>query len=713
MTAVALKRPGADMAGLGWVFVWVACLTGCTRIFSAAPDPAATLAEASPPPLPTTSPTLLAPTQTLTPSPWPTVTPFANQISYEIIGQIGGPASAVAVKSGVAYLGIGPQVLILDVSDPAVPRQIGQSGSFPDAVRDIALVDELVYVSASRGGLRIMDLAQPLEPRQVGFVPSQGSFGQVIVREKMAFVAETLGEYPDLQEVVRLFDVSVPASPRELGRLDGLLLDVQGSQVYVIQDKTLRVMDISTSPTDPQAIDTGLHNASAIAGQYVYTIDAISNTLGIVDLSDPGIPRPRGSLKFEGEFSRGLQGVIKVNEDLVYLKSTFGGESGAYFSVLFLVDVSDPDSPRQIGSWFGKDDLPASQGMTAIPGSFAGEAINDSFLYLALKCFYTDNNGLWIVNVREAANPHKVGNFSVLSNVFNVVSIGKFAYVLQLVGVQYVLNLIDLSNWANIHDQGTVISDGIGALEDVTLIGHYLYAPGFRSYVMDLADPVHPLDLDLADAGLGGFSEIEVAGHQACASYIEGGLGLFDITNPARPREIGHLDTESIYHLACAETGAFYITTDYQRDFTTLHIADTSELDQPREVASQNLPMDFISDIAYHAGFLYVTGSLGAGFAYHEQLLVFDVSDKTHPRQVNALETDLYRSNIAVHDHYAYLGGPDILVFDLSDPARPRPVGRIEIPGGALHIGFLEQGTVLIAGGSGGGLILLRIDGLR
>ncbi len=49
-------------------------------------------------------------------------TPYQSQsqrVSIEVVGQIGGPSYAVDVVGHYAYLGVGPRLVSLDVSNPA------------------------------------------------------------------------------------------------------------------------------------------------------------------------------------------------------------------------------------------------------------------------------------------------------------------------------------------------------------------------------------------------------------------------------------------------------------------------------------------------------------------------------------------------------------------------------------------------------------------
>ena len=53
--------------------------------------------------------------------------PLARNV--ELIGQVGGATQAVAVAGSYAYVGVGPQLVILDISDPAQPAVVGRRPS--------------------------------------------------------------------------------------------------------------------------------------------------------------------------------------------------------------------------------------------------------------------------------------------------------------------------------------------------------------------------------------------------------------------------------------------------------------------------------------------------------------------------------------------------------------------------------------------------------
>ncbi len=99
--------------------------------------------------------------------------PQAEQ-NVELVGQIGGTTEAVAVQGNYAYIGLGPRLVILDVSTPASPSLAGQTGILPAVVRGLAVAGNYAYVAADDQGLRIIDVADPAHPTGVGFMTRRG-----------------------------------------------------------------------------------------------------------------------------------------------------------------------------------------------------------------------------------------------------------------------------------------------------------------------------------------------------------------------------------------------------------------------------------------------------------------------------------------------------------------------------------------------------------
>ena len=62
-------------------------------------------------------------------------------------GQLGGTMRAMAVQGSRAYVGAGPRLVVLDISDPAHPTVSGQSAVLPEIVEHVTVSGTLAYVA--------------------------------------------------------------------------------------------------------------------------------------------------------------------------------------------------------------------------------------------------------------------------------------------------------------------------------------------------------------------------------------------------------------------------------------------------------------------------------------------------------------------------------------------------------------------------------------
>ena len=87
----------------------------------------------------------------------------AASTALEAVGTIGGSVDAVDAAGNTAYMGEGPLVTVLTISDPA--RQVPVAKVLlPDLVTDLAVVGTSVYATSTDGALSIIDVADAQHP---------------------------------------------------------------------------------------------------------------------------------------------------------------------------------------------------------------------------------------------------------------------------------------------------------------------------------------------------------------------------------------------------------------------------------------------------------------------------------------------------------------------------------------------------------------------
>ena len=158
-----MKRSVTFLFLLLSIFVGVRCTSAVTPLSLPVMQPTATLSSTEP--RATNSPALIT-TPTSMPTPTSTnLSSFPISKTLQLIDQIGGKSNDIAIQGTYAYLGIGPRLVIFDISNPAQPIKVGQTDVLNGIVQSISVVKNLAYITTSNkfdsGGLYIIDVSKP------------------------------------------------------------------------------------------------------------------------------------------------------------------------------------------------------------------------------------------------------------------------------------------------------------------------------------------------------------------------------------------------------------------------------------------------------------------------------------------------------------------------------------------------------------------------
>jgi len=165
--------------------------------------------------------------------------------NVQLVGQFGGDAIAVAVQGNHAYVGLGPCLTILDISDPTHPTEVGKTCALPALVSGVALLGDYAYVADGVGGLRVVDVSDLAHPAAVGFYDTSGDACGVAVAGDYAYVA-------DGSNGLQVVDVSESTHPTGVGfYLLGDARDVAVSPGGVMPTSSMVICGWWTCPTRP------------------------------------------------------------------------------------------------------------------------------------------------------------------------------------------------------------------------------------------------------------------------------------------------------------------------------------------------------------------------------------------------------------------------------------------------------------------------------
>jgi len=326
----------------------------------------------------------LLPSSTVTPPapirPQPSADPSAKNVVP--VSENNGP---VAVKDGRAYYLHG-DLFILDVADPAMPREIGRielEGRI-SGKRNILVRGSQAIISGEPG-LQIVDTANLKNLGVMSYYKSRGGArsGAMAIEGNTAYVVTSLG--------VEILDISNPANIVQIGVFDTAAdaagLAISDSILYIANDFFgLLLLDVS-NPASPVPLGNfktaqkaySVSVSSSIA--YVFSRDWPAAGLEILDVSDPASLELRGSLNEEFGGRIALQGA-----------NVFMPKRGGRLQIL---DASDPTR------------LVPTTSIETKPYRARGIAFADGLVYLA---GYRDRqDALQIVDLSDQAKPMLLG----------------------------------------------------------------------------------------------------------------------------------------------------------------------------------------------------------------------------------------------------------------------------------------------------------------
>jgi len=136
----------------------------------------------------------------------------AEDVNLTLEGHFGGVTHTTAVSGNYAYVGQGQDLVVLDISNPSQPLELGRIITL-GLIYDIKISDNYAYVADHKNGLVIVDIRNPAAPTLTGSYDIAGYAWDVAVSGSYAYVAA--GYYG-----LVIIDISDPAAPTFVGSYD-------------------------------------------------------------------------------------------------------------------------------------------------------------------------------------------------------------------------------------------------------------------------------------------------------------------------------------------------------------------------------------------------------------------------------------------------------------------------------------------------------------
>ncbi|MDW8069364.1 MAG: hypothetical protein RML46_10650 [Anaerolineae bacterium] len=590
--------------------------------------------------------------------PYPTsILPQPDARNMERVAQLGGPVLKAVVSGTYAYVGMGPRLIVLNVSDPARPVLLGQSDVLPGIVQDVAVAGNYVYVIGNeyRARLWILSIASPNRPTVVNSVDFQADAKRMAISGNRAYVTVA-------GKGLQILDISNPASPQFLGQFPSGsgFVAVSGNYAYVLSPR-LYIVDV-TNPLSPTQVGIytytmpagGPLSGIAVSGNYAYIAKG-NDDLEIVNISDPSRPSPVMTFTVNA-FGLALSG------NYAYVADTHA---------LRVLDISNPSNPQVIG-------------FCHLPWGIGGAvALAGDYAYVA-----NDDGGLRIVRVADPRNPTEVARFFVLGYVRGLAKKDRVLYASGFLTHTRILDISDPSRPTPVGFYPAFTGKAF------RVEGNHLYLGTDRLLILDVSDPARPDLLGQTKATTSTVTGIAVAGNYAYLAIQFYGLCIVDVSNPSSPMQKGCYQNPSVRAVAVDGNYA------YVGGSNLLAVVDISNPDVPTLRSEYKPFSDWIGGIAVSGDYLYTTAMY--------RFRTFRRQDPLTPTLLSTYNLPGGGDALVLRGNLAYVADNDkgVRVLDLSDPARPVEVGFYDTPGHTFHLDV--SGDYIYAADYAGGLTILR-----
>jgi len=400
-------------------------------------------------------------------------TPTSPVLSTTYLNDPNDWIESVTFRNDTLFVANGGMLEVLDVTDPANPVKMGDTGA--SHIHKIKLAGTYAYLAEGFGGLGIVDFTDVSAPNYVGNFPVEDSPRSTFIDGDFLYVAKN-------NDGLVIFNVATPTSPIRLGQYDPPdhteSVFVLGNEAYIGGGDGLKIVDVTDRTADPLPL----------LGEY------ISNGNTIEDIYVAG---DYAYAAFRGQWID-LQN-YHVNGKLI------------------IFDVTNKAAPDSIGMYVSLDEA-TSVSVSGDVVYLTTQGDHDGFDY---------QTGIFsILDVADRTNPVLMGSVTFNCGINEAAVMGNYAYIVTYQGIFSV----DISDHYNPYIIGSYQS---GWSSDIVLSGNYGYAAvGDGLRVLDLQYPSFPIDVGYYELVGGGEDVFFAAGNAYVAGYTNGLIVLNPTPQP-------------------------------------------------------------------------------------------------------------------------------------------------------------------------------------
>ena len=562
------------------------------------------------------------------------------------------------IAGDYAYLAVGKRgVRILDLTDPANPRRVGEFDTFGSA-NALALKGDTLFVADGRGGLLTLDVNDRAHPAIRSIFENSKSASDVVINDTFVFLA-------DSDEGVWAFKADDPSGKNwRVSKEQGFLhLAVRGNFLSGVGvDDTFYVFNIKDITEVKKVASFGLGTAVNDILFRDSRLYLATEESGLIWIDNPN----GGTRSRDGgtdEFGQTIES-IHLEGHYLYL--------GLEDSVQ-VVDNRQPDK-HQRDEVFNKE----VDRLTAL-------SVHRGYLYLA-----DGREGFYAVESGSGLKWEHVDPQPLSPKVEDIHPYGEYIYLASCQGgVQVVEQKKDGEqlHGRNYFKNGPGCAVGLD-IEDEKLFVAY-QGGGVRIYDLEYS---YIAPLYLGDIDVGSVNDVVVVGNYAYATSGEKGLQILDWENQEKVADVGLGDGGDARGVFVS--GDYAYVADGNAGLKIVNIAKPTE---PKLVEEADIPV-FARQVFVHAlsftseGEEVTLAFVAGGKDGDAGLWLIDVTDPADPEQVSFLKRGEDLLDVVVNGERAYLSQAKsgLLVLDVSEPANPQELENQDSGGAYSRLMFVD-----------------------
>lgn len=559
----------------------------------------------------------------------------------------GGLISTLIPVSNTLYVGMGQGIAILDITEPAAPKQLSQL-NLNAFVADLEIVGQYALIAAGDKGLLIVDIHDKHAPRLVAAYQDPATIINIAVAAPYAYL--TYQKFTDTAIVnsIEILDVTYPEAPT-----------VVNPQLAGIDD---------FAPEDLQIANGYLFVAGG-----KYEPGRYSSFRGVFQafrLTDPTAPTPLAAYRTEpGDYQTFYD--LRLQGDNAYLARRDG---------VYKFAISTP-ATLTLSSRY-----PSTATLTSSTLAVVGDQ-----LYIAQQ-IYNNNGGIYILNPSTAPTI-TVSNF--LTQPVQALAVqGHYAFIARN---DDGLHIWDVTQPLTPHEIGSY-KNRLSLGGDLVAHEPFLYATGGIwgtpiVSAIDLHKPDEPtLTTVITGTDSGAFYSfiddhwLLLSARSPTSRANFDNLQFFDIANPSAPQRISRYETVPFSNAAYGNHGLYVENFTPWVESGEMRIFDLVPPQAPvltKSFSMSKSPLGNFNDIGVTSDYVYYTGypttppsPFSAKTVQTNYLYVYD---RTKAETITAVELPealyslydfddmVYGVAVSLYGQCRYI----IYMFDVSTPAKP------------------------------------------